>query len=73
MCTFVALVTAFMTLSATVAHAAPAVGLGTSGAFALLAGQGVTNTGPSVISGNVGTDPGGVGDRLSAWRHHRTA
>ncbi len=49
--------TAFLALPATAAHAAPAVGLGTSSAFALLAGQGITNTGPSVISGNVGTNP----------------
>ncbi len=48
----------FMALSVPAAQAAPAVGLGTSGAFALLAGQAITNTGPSVISGNVGTNPG---------------
>jgi hypothetical protein len=47
----------FTVLSTTAADAAPAVGLGTSGAFALLAGQGITNTGPSVISGEVGTNP----------------
>jgi hypothetical protein len=44
-------------LSATAADAAPTVGLGTAKGFAILAGQGVTNTGPSVISGNVGTSP----------------
>ena len=48
---------AFLALTAPASQAAPAVGLGTAGAFALLAGQGITNTGPSVISGNVGTDP----------------
>jgi hypothetical protein len=43
----------------TVALAAQApVGLGTAGNFAVLAGSAVTNTGPSVISGSVGLDPG---------------
>ena len=49
--------TAVLAVTATSARAAPAVGLGTSSAFALLAGQGITNTGSSVISGNVGTSP----------------
>ena len=39
--------------------AQPRVGLGTAAAYGVLAGQGVTNTGPSVINGNVGTSPNG--------------
>jgi len=34
------------------------VGLGTDTSFAVLAGQTITNTGPSVISGSIGVSPG---------------
>ncbi|MGV1049282.1 MAG: ice-binding family protein [Solirubrobacterales bacterium] len=39
------------------AQAATAVGLGTADSYAILAGAGVTNTGPSVINGDLGTFP----------------
>ncbi|HXQ62154.1 MAG TPA: ice-binding family protein [Acidimicrobiales bacterium] len=38
--------------------AQPPVGMGTDASFAVLAGQTITNTGPSVISGSLGLSPG---------------
>ncbi|MFA9423600.1 MAG: ice-binding family protein, partial [Sedimentibacter sp.] len=38
-------------------YAQPIVNLGTANNFAILAGSGITNTGPTTIKGDVGTFP----------------
>jgi cell division septation protein DedD len=46
-----------LTLARASGAAATAVPLGTSGSFAVLAGAGITNTGPTTVNGDVGTYP----------------
>lgn len=53
----VSLVTIASLVLAGDSQAATSVGLGTADSFAVLAGAGVTNTGPSVINGDLGTSP----------------
>ncbi len=50
--------TALVVTSGPAEAATPTVGLGTATSFAVLAGTTVTNTGPSVISGDLGVSPG---------------
>jgi hypothetical protein len=52
-----AIVGSLVALGSTATAAPVAVGLGTAGSFAVLAGTGITNTGPSTITGDIGTFP----------------
>jgi hypothetical protein len=54
----VAAVLALALLASTALAAQPPVGLGTADSYAVLAGQTVTNTGPSTINGDLGVTPG---------------
>ena len=47
-----------LTLASSATAAQPTVGLGTTESFAVLAGAGITNTGPTTVSGTAGGDMG---------------
>ena len=53
-----ALLIAVATFAGVASAAQPPVGLGTANSFAVLAGSSVTNTGPTVINGDLGVSPG---------------
>src|ERR1700733_13218498 len=50
-------VLAVFTITGSAGAAPSAVSLGTAGSFSVLAGAGITNTGPTTVSGDIGTYP----------------
>jgi cell division septation protein DedD len=56
-CAVLTLVTTAL-LAGSMLRAATAVGLGTAGSYAVLAGETVTNTGDTVVDGDIGVHPG---------------
>jgi Ice-binding-like len=57
LCAFVGAAVLMLSVPLAANAAPPRVALGSAKKFAILAGQGVTNTGPTVIRGGLGTDP----------------
>ena len=57
LCTLVVAAVLMLLVPLAAQAAVPRIALGSAKPFAVLAGQGVTNTGPSVISGGLGTAP----------------
>jgi hypothetical protein len=52
-----ALIGSFVVLESRAVAAPVAIGLGTAGSFGVLAGTGITNTGPTTVAGDIGTFP----------------